>query len=259
MKRLKQQFKLGLLLMAVLGSAKAIDLSTRMEFVEIRSTQNANKIIALESNLDTLRNASASKFSTLEGSLAALKTQVANIPTPKDFPRHKIGELYQGGLVFQVDEAGQHGLLVALKDATDEGLAWRNGASGNKTTNARADGLYAGDTNTRLIVAAQTPDQQKGQFAALAALTYQVAGDGLSPCNEQSPACYGNWYLPSAYELTLLYQTLVATGLIVLPADSYWSSTELSVGTARLFAVSEGGLKPASKVTTAHIRPISRF
>lgn len=256
MKRLKQQFKLGLLLMAVFGSAKAIDLSARMEFVEIRSTQNANKIIALESNLDILRNTSASKLTALEGSLAALKAQVAKIPPPV---KHQIGELYQGGVVFQVDEAGQHGLVVALKDASEEGLAWRNGASGNKTTNARADGLYAGDTNTRLIVAAQTPDQQKGQFAALAALTFQVAGDGLSPCSEQSPACYGNWYLPSAYELTLLYQSLVATGLIVLPADSYWSSTELSVGTARLFAISEGGLKPASKVTTAHIRPISRF
>lgn len=259
MEFLNHTFKLGLLLMAAFSSAKAMDMSTRMEVVEIRSTQNANKIIALESNLDILRNANAAKVGSLESSLATLKAQVAQIPPPVKFPRHEIGELYQGGLIFQVDETGQHGLVVALKDAAEEGLAWRNGASGNKTTNARAEGLYAGEANTRLIVAAQTPDQQKGQFAALAALTYQVAGDGISPCAEQSHACYGNWYLPSAYELTLLYKNLVVTGLIVLPNEAYWSSTELSVGSARLLATGEGELKPGPKVTTAHVRAISRF
>lgn len=237
---------------------------------------NDSEIYMHLNTLFTRMSSSENKITALESSLAALKAQVSNIPAPVKleagegirlegnriavrFPRHRPGELYQGGLVFQVDESGQHGLIAALKDATDDGLAWRNGASGNKTTNARADGIYAGDANTRLIVAAQTMDNQKGQFAALAAMTFQVAEDGLSPCTENA-ACYGSWYLPSAYELTLLYKNLVVTGLLALPNEAYWSSTEQSVSSALLFSTSEAAAKSAPKAaTTAHVRPISRF
>ncbi|WP_019218323.1 DUF1566 domain-containing protein [Legionella tunisiensis] len=255
MKRLKHQLGTGLFLVAVAGCAKAMDISTRMEFVEIRSTQNANRIIALESNLNLLRNASASKAAALESALEALKAQLALLPV-----KHQVGERYHGGLVFQVDESGQHGLIAALKDASDEGLTWRNGAAGNKTTNARADGIDAGETNTRLIVASQTIDNQKGQFAALAAMTFKVAGDGLSPCAEKGEDCYGNWYLPSALELRLLHQTLVTTGALSMTGETYWSSTELSVASAYQLDMATGALRIGLKAdSTAHVRPISRF
>lgn len=250
----------GLLLMAVLSSAKAVDLSTRLDTVEYRSTKNENRIIALESNLDLLRNASASKAANLESSLTTLKAQVAQIPPPVKIPRHDIGELYQGGLVFQVDEGGQHGLVVALKDASEDGLAWRNGASGNKTTNARADGIYAGEANTRLIVAAQTMDNQKGSFAALAAMQFRVAGDGLSPCEGEAADCYGNWYLPSGFELKRMHRALIETGILSVKGAHYWSSTESSVTGAYSLDVATGQLMAIPKSNTdGLVRPISRF
>ncbi|WP_182352934.1 hypothetical protein [Legionella sp. PC1000] len=61
-------------------------------------------------------------------------------------------------------------------------MQWRNGPSGNKVTNARADGIGAGETNTRVIIAEQTIDNQKGTFAALKAVSFQVLSDGITPC-----------------------------------------------------------------------------
>lgn len=235
------------------------DIYRRLDSLFIRASSSENKITALESNL------------------ATLKAQVAQIPSPTRleagegvslegnrinvrFPRHQVGEHYHGGLVFQVDESGQHGLIAALKDASDEGLAWRNGAAGNKTTNARADGIDAGETNTRLIVAAQTIDNQKGQFAALAAMTFKVASDGLTPCADDDTPCYGNWYLPSAHELKLMHQALYQSGLASFEAGSYWSSTESSVTTAFLLDFSTGKLVKSLKSTpSGRVRPISRF
>ena len=66
---------------------------------------------------------------------------------------HEPGETYQGGIVFWVDESKTHGLVVAKADAdAGQGLTWQNGESGDKTTNARANGILAGQSNTQLII-----------------------------------------------------------------------------------------------------------
>ncbi|MCK1850931.1 hypothetical protein MXD98_16390, partial [Legionella pneumophila] len=62
---------------------------------------------------------------------------------------------------------------------------------------------YAGESNTKLIIAQQTIDNQSGSFAALLAANYRVLGDGITPCpipSSESITCYGGWYLPSAFE-----------------------------------------------------------
>ncbi|STX39285.1 DUF1566 domain-containing protein [Legionella feeleii] len=230
--------------------------------------------------LNNLIAASNNKIHALETNLAVLKTQVAQIPTPiryqagegislegfvikARFPKHHVGELYRGGIVFQVDESGQHGLIAAKIDAKSAGIQWRNGTSGNKTTNARADGIGAGETNTRLIVAAQTIDNQAGQFAALIASSFKVSSDGLIPCTipaTLSEACYGNWYLPSAFELQLMYSNLYQAGLSAFEQDTYWSSTESSVANAWLLDFANGELATSQKSRTrGRVRPISRF
>lgn len=66
---------------------------------------------------------------------------------------HHIGEEHNGGIIFWVDETGQHGLIASKTDLNNnQGIQWRNGESGNKVTNARADGIYAGESNTKLII-----------------------------------------------------------------------------------------------------------
>ncbi|MCE3043969.1 DUF1566 domain-containing protein [Legionella sp. 16cNR16C] len=176
---------------------------------------------------------------------------------------HQIGEPYQGGIVFWVDDTGQHGLIASKNDVYTQGIQWRNGESGNKITNARADGIGAGESNTRLIIAEQTIDNQTGEFAALLANQYRVAEDGETPCvtpaNPQS-LCYGGWYLPSIYELSLLKANLQPQGLASFTPDYYWSSTESSVSKAWLQNFSTGEVITSDKASTlGHVRAVRQF
>lgn len=65
---------------------------------------------------------------------------------------YSLGDFAQGGIVFWVDETGQHG-LVAAKEDQSTGVRWYAGTFGS--TMARGDGPYAGETNTSIIIAAQ--------------------------------------------------------------------------------------------------------
>ena len=178
-------------------------------------------------------------------------------------PSHRIGDEYRGGLVFYVDENGEHGLIASKIDINGEGAQWRNGASGNKITNARGDGIGAGETNTRLIIAQQTVDNQNGVFAALLAANFQILEDGVTPCQTPMNAdllCYAGWYLPSAFELQLLHKNLHQNGLMAFAEEFYWSSTEASVANAWLQNLSTGEITASSKSNTyGRVRAISQF
>ena len=75
--------------------------------------------------------------------------------------------------------------------------------------------------NTAMIVATQMADNQTGNFAAKVCADYSVTVDGVT---------YGDWYLPSEYELHLLYNQKNAVG--GFDNVSYWSSTESDVDVA---------------------------
>lgn len=217
----------------------------------------------------------------LEAGIYALQAKLTQLPTPIVYQagagieingaviqaklnnQHRIGEEYRGGLVFYVDESGEHGLIASKIDVNEKGIQWRNGAAGNKITNARGDGIGAGETNTRLIIAQQTIDNQNGQFAALMAANFQVLGDGITPCKTPvapSFVCYGGWYLPSAYELQLLHSNLHQSNLSSFAPEFYWSSTEASVANAWLQNFSTGEITASSKANTiGRVRAISHF
>lgn len=116
-----------------------------------------------------------------------------------------IGQNYQGGIIFWLDATGQHGLIAAT---TDQGTAieWYNGPY--TVTNAVRDGIGAGMYNTERIIA----NQGAGSYAAQLCANYQNGG-------------YGDWYLPSKYELNLLYAQQSAVGGFSI-SSNYWASTE---------------------------------
>lgn len=172
--------------------------------------------------------------------------------------KHHIGEAYQGGLVFWVDESQQHGLVAAIHPNIHAAVAWRNGESGDKTTNARANGIFAGLSNTQLIISEQTIDDQEGQFSALVAHQFTVQNDGLSPCNTKHD-CYGNWYLPSLAELQMVRNNLYLHGIGQWIAGCYWSSSEDSVSSAYLMDFNSGEIISADKATEALTLPIHAF
>lgn len=122
---------------------------------------------------------------------------------------HYRGEQYQGGIVFWVDEAGEHGLISAAEDLNAE-LPWFNG--NYIITKAFRDGVFAGRSNTNLI--AEVQGETIINYAARVVLVYNGAG-------------YNDWYLPSKYELNLMYKLRDVIG--GFSDHFYWSSTELMV------------------------------
>ncbi len=120
---------------------------------------------------------------------------------------HYIGESYGGGIVFYVYDNGKHGLIVSAEDQSTGGVNWYNGIY--STTNAVRDGINAGLMNTERIIISQGA----GNYAAQIAANYKAGG-------------YGDWYLPSAYELGLLHlqRQLFFTGSNVI--YYYYSSNE---------------------------------
>ncbi|MFJ1270117.1 DUF1566 domain-containing protein [Legionella lytica] len=177
---------------------------------------------------------------------------------------HQIGELYRGGIIFWLDETGAHGLIASKQDINHgQGMQWRNGVSGNKVTNARADGIGAGEGNTNIIIAQQTIDHQSGNFAALMAVKYRVQEDGETSCTTPSAlnvTCYGAWYLPSIQELALLRTNLSQQGFAHFAPDFYWSSTEESASTAWMQNFSTGEQVALKKDSTqGQVRAVSRF
>ena len=124
---------------------------------------------------------------------------------------HYIGESYGGGIVFYVYDNGQHGLIAATADQST-GVRWYGGTSTN--TRARADGVAAGLKNTSIIIAGQGP-VDGAPFAATLCNEYSVTVGGVT---------FGDWYLPSKYELNLLYLQKVVVGGFA--NNYYWSSSE---------------------------------
>ncbi len=160
------------------------------------------------------------------------------------YPVHTVGESYGGGIVFYVYDNGQHGLIAATADQS-AGTKWTGG--GYTNTRARADGVGAGKANTAIIIANQGFEDEV-TFAAFICNNYSVTLGGVT---------YGDWYLPSRFELHLLYLNRSAVGGFA--GLYYWSSSEQNNSTA---FVEHFGIEDQSfdqKISTYHVRAIRAF
>lgn len=173
---------------------------------------------------------------------------------------YKIGDLAQGGVVFWVDDSGKHGLVVSKFDVTSS-TRWFSGSFGN--THAKGNGLYAGRSNMNIIIASQsafeftksTPDNNT--YAARLVNEYQATENGIT---------YGDWYLPSNFELNLLFlnktavnTSLTANGGEALSNQNYWSSNEVSNTSASVVNLSSGAASSALKTGANYVRAIRSF
>ena len=150
---------------------------------------------------------------------------------------HTIGESYGGGIVFHLTADGQHGLIAAVYDQST-GVQWYNGS--NTLTNAVRDDVFAGQFNTERIII----NQGVGSYAAQICAYYQGGS-------------YGDWYLPSKYELNLLYQQKDVVGGFV--NDEYWSSSEDSALNAWSQYFGNGAQHNWDKIIIRHVRAIRAF
>ncbi len=170
-------------------------------------------------------------------------------------PTYSVGDYAQGGIIFWVDETGQHGLVCAKLDQSSN-VRWYAGTNGY--TQASGDGPFAGEMNTSIIISAHVAiGDDNSPYAARICNKLQITEGGKT---------YGNWYLPSKEELNLMYQnraiintTATAIGGSSFADDTYWSSTELNNAVAYVQDLSNGNQFFETKNLKFSVRAVRAF
>jgi hypothetical protein len=181
-------------------------------------------------------------------SINATGTAAWTTPASSGGGTHAIGEVYGGGIVFYVWDGGAHGLIASTDNLT--GKFW--GADGtlvSSTIYPLRDGIGAGRNNTeRIIQNIKSSDNifksDYTLYAAYVCLTYQGGN-------------YGDWYLPSKYELNLLYLQKSVIGWV---SGNYWSSNDYATRDAYYLDFSTGLFVGMTKNYQGNgVRPIRSF
>ena len=181
-------------------------------------------------------------------SINATGTAAWTTPASSGGGTHAIGDLYGGGIVFYVWEDGAHGLIAATADFTGKYFG-ADGTLVSSTIYPLRDGIGAGRNNTeRIIQNIKTTDNifktDYTLYAAFACLTYQGGN-------------YGDWYLPSKYELKLLYLQKSVIGWV---SGNYWSSNDYATRDAYYLDFSTGLFVGMTKNYQGNgVRPIRSF
>lgn len=167
-------------------------------------------------------------------------------------PTYNIGDSFQGGYIFWLDGTGQHGLIVTKTDQS-AGATWCNNGV-YRYTGTYGDGLYAGEMNTAMIVATQIADKPTGSFAA------KVCADLIIRVAATTIDTWGDWYLPSNYELEKLYNVRAFCG-DNFDGGTYWASNEVNDNNATylIFGTTYASTGNQDKKISARVRAIRRF
>ncbi|MBN1414229.1 MAG: DUF1566 domain-containing protein [Bacteroidales bacterium] len=168
---------------------------------------------------------------------------------------YSVGDFALGGVIFWVDETGQHGLVCAKQDQSS-GIRWYAGSYGR--TQAKGDGPFSGEMNTAIIIAAYLViGDDLANYAASICAGLQITEGGKT---------YGDWYLPSKGELNIMYQnktiinaTATANGGGSFAASSYWSSSEFDPNLTTSQNFSTGVQNSNSKNNTFRVRAVRSF
>jgi hypothetical protein len=177
-----------------------------------------------------------------------------------ELTQYQVGDLVEGGIVFYVDETGQHGLVAALEDLTEGatdpygfGFGYEWGCYFENVSGADGEAIGTGHQNTMDIVNQGCDTENGGITAAQAALDAEI--------ND-----YSDWYLPSNDELNEMYNTIGPGGLgsniggFGNSNDSYyWSSSEINNMTAWSIDFGNGGTGDDDKVNPSRVRAIRAF
>ena len=180
---------------------------------------------------------------------------LTNKPKVSEIKTYQVGDFAQGGIVFWVDETEQHG-LVCSKFNQSTAMRWHAGSFGN--TQAKGNGLYSGKANTSIIIPALLVVGDDGNnYAARLCNELQIIENSVT---------YGDWYLPSRFELNLMFQNKTAINTTASQNggedfinDVYWGSTENTDNSAWGLNFSTGQESSIFKTFENRIRAIRAF
>ena len=154
-------------------------------------------------------------------------------------PHFQIGDSVHGGIVFYIDETGQHGLVAAMEDL--EGT-YEWGCLGENVIGADGQAIGTGYQNTLDIVSGCS----ETLIAASEALAYESEG-------------YSDWYLPSRDELLVLENVSSEGGIGGFENSWYWSSSENYNNNAWGVYFGNGNTYNYGKVNPSRVRVIRAF
>ena len=147
------------------------------------------------------------------------------------------GLFYEGGIIFHIDDSGEHGLVSAVEDI--QSSVW--GCSGS-AMGVWDQSIGSGYQNTLSIL----DGCSDRPIAASLASEYEVGE-------------YADWYLPSLEELRAMSGILRHQVSANLIWTKYWSSSEGSTVHARTFDINPEISIESNKHNTHHIRPVRSF
>lgn len=193
----------------------------------------------------TLGDSEGTQTLTITGTSDLTGSPLEVIATAEYTPA--IGDFKYGGVIFYIDETGEHGLVCAVTDQST-GAEW-----GCENTvlidGAEGTAIGTGAQNTQDIIAGCT--------------TEGIAAD---LCAKLTLNSYDDWFLPSEDELYEMYLNKAAINTTALENNGsefanefYWSSTELGWGGAQAISLSDGSKNNASKSGLMYVRAIRKF
>jgi hypothetical protein len=157
-----------------------------------------------------------------------------------DLAAYQIGDYAFGGLIFYLDETGEHGLVAASSDFGNHEWACNN----ENVYGAYDASIGAGESNTENIVndLACYGDYTAAQF-----------------CYDLSTAGFSDWFLPSKDELSLIYTNLFVTGISEFSDNVHWSSTTSSSSYSWGHSFQNGTAGIYMKGSANIVRPVRSF
>lgn len=195
------------------GTVNANYLSSTITFEYGTTTSYGSETTATQSPVtgSTNTNVSASitgltYTSTYHFRIKAVNTLGTSYSADMQFTAaYTIGENINGGTVFYINGTGQHGLVCAPAEHSNE-FKW-----GLALTVAGADGTAVGTgyQNTIDIVSSAFGYESSAKI-----------------CSDLVLNGYNDWFLPSKDELGLMYTNLKVIGLGGFDKSEYWSSSE---------------------------------
>lgn len=170
-----------------------------------------------------------------------------NVPTTiQSKPLHKIGDEYQGGIIFwlnpekHLSPAGSYGYIAAKFD-TSPPIFWSRISGGAPyETGAGGFEIGTGRENTDLIL-----------------LNERAKDLAVKSCKDCRDGGYSDWYMPSLYELREMWFRRMEIGNLL--NKTYWSSSEVDWNHAGCFTFAEGWGVDRLKNNNYYVRAIRSF
>jgi hypothetical protein len=159
-----------------------------------------------------------------------------------------IGSNIYGGIIFYLDESGEHGKVVSLDNIPDQ---YEFGCYNNIPMPNGAVSINNGFSNTQAIISSNCTSENGGLTAAQVSIDYEYNG-------------YSDWYLPSIGELieldSIRSQLLYNENFSDFTNSTYWSSN--SIYNSNFSSYYDFGNSTATdgwKYYSHRVRPIRSF